>query len=476
MSTIVLDRVSGDARLSRAPQCVVLIPAHNEEATIAATVESVRRQTASPNRIVVIADNCSDRTADEASRAGAEVTRSVGNTSKKSGALNQALPALLADLHDIDFVLVMDADTSLAPAFLATALAAFGPGVGAVGGSFFCSTEDSLLRVMQGNEYARYVREISRRKNARANVLTGAGSVFRVDVLRQVEAARSSGRLPGAGVYQQNALTEDNELTLAIRHLGYRVVSPKAAALYTDAPNTTRELFHQRLRWRRGAMENLRDYGVTKVTLPYLLRMVWTCLVSLVSWFYLVMLAVMAERGVPFSVTSFWALVFVVYLFERWWSVRSRPVSAQLVALLFPLEMLYDLFQQAVFWKAAVDFARRGEQRWTSERPSDVHEHRQHHWSGSHLALRSGHRTLERSGRRRPAGTALHRNDQPHVPAPRSGDADRSRRSPAPAGTSPSVLSPPPAQSSDIAALVAVALTLGVLAWRHGAKQAGSSA
>jgi Glycosyl transferase family 2 len=41
---------------------IVLIPAHNEAPVIAATIASLRRQTRPPDRIIVVADNCSDAT------------------------------------------------------------------------------------------------------------------------------------------------------------------------------------------------------------------------------------------------------------------------------------------------------------------------------------------------------------------------------------------------------------------------------
>ena len=71
----------------------VLIPAHNEAACIADTIASLRSQSHQPARIVVVADNCTDETVAIARGAGVEVFETVGNTKKKAGALNQALPA-----------------------------------------------------------------------------------------------------------------------------------------------------------------------------------------------------------------------------------------------------------------------------------------------------------------------------------------------------------------------------------------------
>src|SRR5690625_6100357 len=70
---------------------VALVPAQNEEATVAQTVASLQDQSRPPDHIVVIADNCTDDTVRRAEQAGAEVLHTVDNTHRKAGALNQAL-------------------------------------------------------------------------------------------------------------------------------------------------------------------------------------------------------------------------------------------------------------------------------------------------------------------------------------------------------------------------------------------------
>ena len=77
--------------LGAALRLTVLVPAHDEALTIAATLESLWGQTRPPDRVVVVADNCTDDTAESRGEHGAEVFTTVGNTEKKAGALNQAL-------------------------------------------------------------------------------------------------------------------------------------------------------------------------------------------------------------------------------------------------------------------------------------------------------------------------------------------------------------------------------------------------
>ena len=60
---------------SRPARFLFVIPAHDEEANIPSTIESCRAVSYDPAlyRVVVIADNCTDATADLARAAGAEV-------------------------------------------------------------------------------------------------------------------------------------------------------------------------------------------------------------------------------------------------------------------------------------------------------------------------------------------------------------------------------------------------------------------
>jgi cellulose synthase/poly-beta-1,6-N-acetylglucosamine synthase-like glycosyltransferase len=242
----------------------VLIPAHNEAACIAETIASLRSQSHQPAGIVVIADNCTDDTAPIARALGVEVFETQGNTKKKAGALNQALPAVLADLGDNDAVMVMDADTTLDQGFLASAVSRLSDdrALMAVGGLFYGDEGAGLIGQFQRNEYSRYAREISRRRG-RVFVLTGTASIFRPRALRTVaaERGRSIPGVPG-DFYDTLALTEDNELTLAIKSLGGLMISPGQCTVVTEVMQTWRALWAQRLRWQRGAVENLGSYGL----------------------------------------------------------------------------------------------------------------------------------------------------------------------------------------------------------------------
>ncbi|MGN9839040.1 glycosyltransferase family 2 protein [Nonomuraea sp. H19] len=336
----------------------VLIPAHNEAAQIAESIASLRAQSRIPDRVIVIADNCSDDTAGIARRLGAEVFVTVGNAHKKAGALNQVLDRLLHFLGPDDAILVMDADSALDRGFVQAGLEYLCTGrYAAVGGTFTGKDGGGFVGMLQRNEYARYARDVHR-LDGKALVLTGTATIFRALTLQQVVAARRAGQLPGgAHVYDVRVLTEDNELTLAILHLRLRILAPKECTLTTEVMPTWRELFRQRLRWKRGALENLGDYGWTKVTWRYWGRQLLSLIGIVVLFLYLGTLVWSITATGGLRIQPVWAAVTVIFIVERVVTVRARGPRQMLLAGLLLVEMVFDVFLQIVqakaFWEAA---------------------------------------------------------------------------------------------------------------------------
>lgn len=341
-----------------------LIPCHNEQDLLPRAVRSLASQGCRPDRIVVVADNCTDGTVEVAHACGAEVWETVGNRHKKAGALNQALGKLLPSMADGDAVLVLDGDSVLVEDFVERALGGLRGGVGAVGGVFRAARVSNLVERLQDAEYVRYAREIARGK-AKARVVTGTGALFSVGALRAVAEGRSSGRLPGGacGVYDVAALTEDNELTLALKHLGWRCLSPKGCAVLTEAMPSWGRLWRQRVRWQRGALENLRAYGLTRVTAPYVARqaLMGAGVVAMALLLLTTSLAV-ASGGLEFQ--PLWLALTGVFAAERVTTAwRAGPVAAAIAAVLF-VEVAYELLQQAVYVRCLFDAALRRDERW----------------------------------------------------------------------------------------------------------------
>ncbi|HET7415420.1 MAG TPA: glycosyltransferase family 2 protein [Arthrobacter sp.] len=337
----------------------VLIPAHNEELSLPSTIASLQSQSRPPDRIIVVADNCTDSTIPLARQAGVDVVESVDNTQKKAGALNQTLKKLLPQQGDNDVVMVMDADTRLDDGFLEAAVARFTDdrALMAIGGLFYGEQGHGLIGLFQRNEYLRYAREI-RRRRGRVFVLTGTASMFRANALRTVAGNRGK-LLPGTpgDVYDTAALTEDNELTIALKFLGALMISPAQCTVVTELMPTWRTLWAQRLRWQRGALENLGAYGITAQTLRYWAQQfgIGYGVIALGSYLLLILLMVLSlDVWIWFP---FWMGLGLLFIIERVATVWKGGWRARLLAMtLFP-ELCFDMFLNFVYVKGIIDIS-----------------------------------------------------------------------------------------------------------------------
>lgn len=350
----------------RTTTIVALIPAHNEEADIVETVKSLQRQTRPPERILVVADNCTDATVALAHSAGAEVIETIHNKHKKAGALNQALKAVMPHLQDSDVVLAMDADSQLMPDFIDNGLRylAYSPHRGAISGSYIARKDPSIVGLLQRVEYAQGLRTVHSR-GGRIHVLSGAACMFTVQAMRAVASLRGTAILPGprGWVYHEESLTEDYELTLALRRIGYEPLNARDCTVITDVMTTWKDWSVQRVRWQHGTLDTLSIYGWIPHT-----RKAWV----VQGWTYF-------RSIMPLLMVLFWAyaLTFETVIFQLFWmSVIPVFVLDQLVAswkagwrgrayALFIIPMwLYDLAQSFIYWRALLRSLRRSEAVW----------------------------------------------------------------------------------------------------------------
>jgi biofilm PGA synthesis N-glycosyltransferase PgaC len=351
---------------------VAVIPAYQEEDLIGATIASLHAQTRRPDHIVVVPNNCTDRTADVAREAGAYVLEMPGpNPDKKAGAINYALDKLGPYLDGYPYnvaVLVMDGDTALSPDFVRVAERHLTAGIGGVGGTFAgreCSTH---LGYMQRMEYHRYGKT-SERFGHQAFVLTGTGTLFSYLALKDVKAQRRRGVLlpPGDSFYDTHSLTEDNELTFALQACGYSTISPSGMYATTDVMETYKSIVAQRERWYLGALRNIWQYGGK---MPFHMR--WTYwrqqvglfVSSIVAGLYLLMVGLSLSLTGDIQWSWWWTLPSVLLLVERVWSIWSMGWRARIYAALFVPEQVYTLLLTFIYSKAFLKFVRGDRGSW----------------------------------------------------------------------------------------------------------------
>src|SRR4051812_32206398 len=258
-ASMAVHRLQHRPRKTRVAKIVAVIPAHNEEATIARTVQALLDQTRRPDRVIVVADNCSDRTVEIARGFGRRVTvvETVGNKDRKVGALTAAWQEYVA--YGYDYFLGVDADTVLAPESLADLETELerNPKVGGVMARYTFDLAEGrtrfsrLLVRMQRMEFSSWTLDILRR-NRNTYVLGGQATLFRVEALHQVvdEERRLSPWDPEAQV-------EDMELTWALNGRNWATKVSETARAYAGPMVTPKSLWAQRRKWDEGMIRLL---------------------------------------------------------------------------------------------------------------------------------------------------------------------------------------------------------------------------
>lgn len=222
----------------------VLVPAHNEAALIARCVRSLLDQTyaAHMRRVVVVADNCTDDTAEIARSEGAVVmVRTAPDSRGKGQALRWAIDRLLADAEQPDAIAVVDADSVADRGMLANLVGELAAGRDVVQADYEMLGDQPHLGRMAGIGFVLFhrVRFFGRHRLGLPANLVGNGMLFRSDVLR---------RLPW------NAFTpaEDLEYSIRLRLAGVEPRFASSARVWGPGPASQDGATRQRMRWEGG--------------------------------------------------------------------------------------------------------------------------------------------------------------------------------------------------------------------------------
>ncbi len=322
----------------RSTRIVALIAAHNEQEQIADTLASLAAQTLPPDRIIVMADNCTDATVEIARACGAEVVATRDNRARKAGALNQGLALLSEDRFD--YLLQLDADTELTPNFLEAAIAELesDADLGGVCARFFPKVRSGLLGALQRLEYARYDHSRMRR-GGRVSVLSGTAAVLRLAALE-------------GAPWCETSLVEDYVLTLDLRRRGWDVRAGTEMIAYTDSMTSVGALWRQRIRWTRGTIEELVREGWQPWTRADILAHVGIAASLLVRILWLVGMTAASLSG-HLSWSPLWLLPLGLTLAEGVIATKRLDWRDRILTLLVIPEELYSVLRHAWTCRAA---------------------------------------------------------------------------------------------------------------------------
>jgi biofilm PGA synthesis N-glycosyltransferase PgaC len=285
------------------PQLItVIIPAYNEELNLKWTIESVLQTTYPYKQIIIVDDGSKDHTYEEACKAlkGFDVEKYMvlrKENGGKSSALNHGL------LHAKgEIVVTIDSDSIIHRNALEKLVKILQePNIFAVAGNPKVLSRVNLLSKCQQLEYTV------------GNIWKGRSSFFGVvTIVPGVLGAFNIKKIIERGKYDQDTMAEDFDLTLKLLKGGGQVKFCSDSIVYTQAPNTLKNLYNQRIRWDRGILQTIikhkdllktsRHRAIANLTYPYLLLnffagpllgiislLFFIPAIFIISWMYLVL-------------------------------------------------------------------------------------------------------------------------------------------------------------------------------------------
>jgi hypothetical protein len=228
----------------------VIVPAHNEEAGILATLQDITPQLRPGDRLLVVADNCTDNTAAVARAAGAEVSERHDPERRGKGyALDWGVRHLRQDPPEA--VVIIDADCRVAPGFILTLTeAALAAGRPMQALNIMKAAPWDPRRRVQEFAWAlkNHVRPLGLARLGLPCQLMGTGMAFPWQALTAVDLASSH-------------LVEDVKLGLDLAARGWAPLFCPSAYIESTFPTSETGIITQRRRWEIGSTRTLVQEG-----------------------------------------------------------------------------------------------------------------------------------------------------------------------------------------------------------------------
>lgn len=238
-------RRTDDVRLR--PTVDVLIPAHNEELGLAATLESIAAQRRPGDRVFVVADNCTDATAEVARRGGAAVCERFDDARRGKGFALEYGRTMLEPNHG-EIVVIVDADCRLEPGTLDALAATAAESGRPVQADYLMTSPPQPTPRDVVSQFAVTVKNRVRQRGVArlggAAVLTGSGMAFPWDVFR-------TARLDGGNI------VEDMQLSFDLLLAGHAPLYCGDACVTAPLPQRQNASRAQRTRWEHGHLQTL---------------------------------------------------------------------------------------------------------------------------------------------------------------------------------------------------------------------------
>jgi cellulose synthase/poly-beta-1,6-N-acetylglucosamine synthase-like glycosyltransferase len=328
-------------QLGHHDRIAVLIPAHDESKGLLPTLEDMKPQLHPGGILLVVADNCTDDTADIARTQGAEVIERHDPSHRGKGyALDFGLLHLNSDPPDI--VIMADADCRIADGAvdeLARVCAATHRPVQAL--YLMSSPADAQInhRVAQ---FAWRVKNLLRPSGLKALglpcQLMGTGMAFPWDVIRTADLASGS-------------IVEDLKLGLDLTSSGHPPIFCPSALVTSQFASSARAASSQRERWERGHLHTIatmlpkllfkaivhRDCNLLALTLDLSVPPL-SLLATLVGGVFAatVLFGILGYSSLPLSITTVTIVGLLLAVAIAWQSCGREILPIRSIFLMVP--------------------------------------------------------------------------------------------------------------------------------------------
>ncbi len=232
----------------------VVVPAHNEESTIAPTIQSILRMDY-PRHLFdafVVADNCTDRTAAVSREEGAIVLERNEDALRGKGyALRWSTDRLLSSPQAYDAIVIIDADSVISSSFLGVMNSYLQSGAQVVQSSDLVKPQPGAWSpeiTRLGFVLYNYVRPLGRRVLGCSAGLRGNGMCLSAAVLRSFP-------------WNAYSRAEDLEFGLYLLLRGIPTIFAPEALVLATMPRNPRLAESQRARWEGGRLPIIRKFA-----------------------------------------------------------------------------------------------------------------------------------------------------------------------------------------------------------------------
>lgn len=228
----------------------ILIPAHNEEVVIDSTLNDLKAKLNNSQNIVVVADNCTDATAEIARSNGVQVIeRREPNLRGKGYALDYGLNYLKSEPPDV--VVFVDADCKVSQGAIEQLIYKAASAVRPVQATYLMAKSNSYSPKASVSAFAFKVKNLVRpyglSRLGQACLLTGTGMAFPWKVINSVDIANSH-------------IVEDMKLGFDLSIAGYPPMFCPQSNVTGYLPQEMQAAKGQRTRWEHGHLETLLTY------------------------------------------------------------------------------------------------------------------------------------------------------------------------------------------------------------------------